>query len=127
MDLLIDGLIVEPMEHPYEISIINDKDIMGFHLVDDIDEPCEIKIMKISTSACVIYNKYAVLSCKNANRMINNAIVAGNFYIAGINNQGKLVSLTKKQKEKYIKKFWEIETYDEDEIIDAYLDSLFDM
>lgn len=126
MDLLIDGLIVEPMEHPYEISIINDKDIMGFHLIDDIDEPCEIKIMKISKSACIIYNKYAILGHKNANRQIHNTIVAGNFYIAGINNQGKLVSLTNKQKEKYMKKFWAIETYNEDKIIEAYLDSLFD-
>lgn len=126
-DLLIDGLLIESTEHPYEISIINDKDLMAFNLTENIDDICEMKIMKISPSVCIIYNKYAILSQKSANRTINNTIIAGNFYIAGINNKGKLTSLTKSQKEKYIKKFWEIETYDDEEIIGAYLDSLFDI
>ncbi|MBR5157300.1 MAG: DUF3846 domain-containing protein [Clostridia bacterium] len=126
-NLLLDGLLVEPKEHPYEISIINDEDLMAFNLTENIDDICEIDIIKISTSVCIIRNKYAVLNQKSANRKIKNIIIAGNFYIAGINNQGKLTSLTKKQKEKYITKFWETETYTDDEIIEIYLDSLFDM
>ena len=126
-DLLIDGLLVEPTEHPYDISIINDKDLMAFNLTENIDDICEMKIIKISPSACIIYNKYAILSQESANRTINNTIIAGNFYIAGINNKGKLTSLTKSQKEKYIKKFWETEIYTEDEIIKAYLYSLFEI
>ena len=70
MDLLIDGLIVEPGEHPYEISIIKDKDLMEFNLLENIDEICELKIMKISKSACIIYNKLALLSQKNAKRWL---------------------------------------------------------
>lgn len=126
-DLLLDGLIIEPMEHPYEVNIINDKDFIEFNIVKDTLDACEIKILRISKSACIIYNKYALLGHENANREINNTIIAGAFYIVGINKQGKLTSLTDKQKKKYTQKFWEIELFTEDEITYANLESLFDM
>lgn len=126
-NLLLDGLIVEPMEHPYEVTIINDKDIIEFNIVEDISDACKIEILKISKSACIIYNKYALLSQKNANRKVSNTIIAGTFYIAGINSEGKLTSLTHSQKKKYTNKFWETKLFTENEIINAHLESLLDI
>lgn len=125
-ELLMDGLFVEPTEHPYEISMVNDKDIIEFNLVENIEDACEIKIMRISPSACIIYNKYAILNQGNANRTVNNTIIAGNFYIVGLTDKGKLASLTKNQKLKYTNKFWESEQYTDDDITNAHLASLLD-
>ena len=126
-ELPMDALFVEPTEHPYEISMVNDKDIIEFNLVENIEDVCEIRIMRISPSACIIYNKYATLNQGNANRTVNNTIIAGNFYIVGLTDKWKLTSLTKKQKLKYINKFWNTEVYTEYDIINTYLDSLYDV
>ncbi|MBQ4528313.1 MAG: hypothetical protein II998_09590 [Clostridia bacterium] len=99
--ILINGLIVEPNECPYDITLINDKDFIEFHLLEFPDDECSTKIIKIADDACIIYNSLA----KTLNRIVYGKIIYGNFYIVGVDKNKTLVSLSDNAKIMYTQMF----------------------
>ena len=98
---LIDGLIVEPDEGPYDMTLVNDKDLMEFHITEFPDGECRPEIMKIADDACIIYNSLA----KTFNRIVNGKIIYGNFYVMGIDKSNMPVSLSDNAKKLYTHQF----------------------
>ena len=100
-EMMIDGLIVEPNQSPYDITIVKDKDLIEFHITDFFDGECNVEIMKIADNVCIIYNSLA----KNLNRKVCNKLIYGNFYIVGIDKSNRLVSLSNNIKKLYANLF----------------------
>ena len=99
--MLIDGLIVAPDECPYDMTLVNNKDLIEFHILDFPDGECSTEILKIADDVCIIYNSLA----KTLNRVVNGKIIYGNFYVVGIDKNNKLVSLSDTAKIFYTQMF----------------------
>ena len=61
-----------------------------------------------------------------ANRKIGKQIIAGVFYVVGIDETGNLTSLSHNDIDKYWSDLYEPEQYSEDEVKSNYTDSFFD-
>ena len=96
-EIMIDALIVEPNQYPYDITLVKDKDLIEFHITDFFDGECNTEIMKIADNVCIIYNSLA----KKFNRKVCNKLIYGNFYIVGLDKSNCLVSLTDNIKQLY--------------------------
>ena len=62
---------------------------------------------------------YIFLNLKG-NRKVNDEIIAGTFFIVGIDDKGYISSLDDELLEKYKKRFWNIENYTDKEVIKSY-------
>lgn len=93
----IEVLIVEPDKLPYEKTIINDLK----SLQNEVDGL--IEMVDIDDNASIICNEEGKILNLNLNRIVGNDVIAGNFFIAGFNDSGDIISLSKDQIEKYKK------------------------
>ena len=99
--MLIDGVIVEPDECPYDMTLVNNTDHIEVHILDFPDGECSTEILKIADDVCIIYNSLA----KTLNRVVTGKIIYGNFYVVGIDKNNKLVSLSDTAKIFYTQMF----------------------
>ena len=116
----ITAIIVEPKKHPRLISIINDADNIKSLISRDATYPCNIDVMRIEKNIAILYNRYAALIDLEGNRQIGNYIITGVFFIVETNKNGKLVSMSNFNFQKYTKKFWNIEYYSDDEVSESF-------
>lgn len=93
----LEVLIVEPDKLPYEKTIINDLK----SLQNEVDGL--IEMVDIDDNVSIICNEEGKILNLNLNRIVGNDIIAGNFFIAGFNDSGDIISLSKDQIEKYKK------------------------
>ncbi len=121
MNNLIAVLCVEPNRHPYVACIDSNWDVVKHCLGDGLGYPYNGRIC-LGDDAVILYNELAPLSDLQGNRKVGDYIIAGIFYITGMDN-GKLVSLSTQNLKKYALHFWNPERYTWAEIIDSYFDS----
>lgn len=93
----LEVLIVEPDKLPYEKTIINDLK----SLQNEVDGL--IEMVDIDDNVSIICNEEGKILNLNLNRIVGNDVIAGNFFIAGFNDSGDIISLSKDQIEKYKK------------------------
>lgn len=93
----LEVLIVEPDSLPYEKTIINDLK----SLQNEVDGL--IEMVDIDSNVSIICNEEGKILNLNLNRIVGNDVIAGNFFIAGFNDSGDIMSLSKDQIEKYKK------------------------
>ncbi len=120
-DKLLRFLKVEPVQHPKEIYVKND--IVVFH--EHIMAKCAycsfgIGVILLEPGVYVLRNEYAALMGKKGNRFVNDEIVAGTFFVVGVDKNNHLTSLTDKMIEKYRDRFWNKENYTDAEVEDSF-------
>ncbi len=103
-------VIVEPDKHP-TITTIQTK-------LENLQEAVGglIEIINIEDNICIICNEEGKLIGLEGNRRLADDIIVGTFYVCGSNDEGELTSLNQCQIDKYIKFFWEPQTFTETEI-----------
>ncbi len=106
----IQVVIVEPHKNP-TISTIRTK-------LENLQEAVGglIEIINIEENICILCNEEGKLIGLEGNRKLGDDILVGTFYVCGSNDEGELISLTDSQIEKYIKFFWEPQTFTQGEI-----------
>lgn len=112
-------LMVEPGEHPREITIHNDLDSLQKAVSIGADNQGLIEIIGIDDRVCILCNEEGKLIGLDGNRRVGNDIIAGVFYVVGEDGRGNLVSLPEKEMEKYKELFWEPEYFTETAVTDA--------
>ena len=112
-------LLVEPGEHPKEITILNDLDSLQKVVSIGTEHQGLIEIIGIDDRVCILCNKEGKLIGLDGNRRVGNDIIAGVFYVVGEDGCGNLVSLPEKEMEKYKELFWEPEYFIESAVADA--------
>ena len=83
----------------------------------------KLKKKKIDKDVYIIYNSIAPLSLEG-NRKVAKKIICGTFYVITI-KKGLPCSLTNNEIEKYTERFFEIESYDDWDVICQYVSSIY--
>ena len=106
-------VMVEPNKHPI-VTTIKTK-------LESLQEAVGglIEIIDIEDDVCILFNEEGKLIGLTGNRKLGDDILVGTFYVCGSNDEGDLVSLTNSQIDKYIKFFWEPQTFTQGEIEDS--------
>lgn len=106
-------VMVEPNKHPI-VTTIKTK-------LENLQEAVGglIEIIDIEPNICILCNEEGKLIGLEGNRKLGDDILVGTFYVCGSNDEGDLVSLTNSQLDKYIKFFWEPQTFTQGEIEDS--------
>lgn len=112
-------LMVEPGEHPREVTIRNDLDSLQKAVSIGSEHQGLIEIIGIDDRVCILCNEEGKLIGLEGNRRVGNDIIAGVFYVMGEDGRGNLKSLCEADMEKYSKLFWEPEYFSADAVADA--------
>jgi len=115
----ITALLVAPGEHPGVTTLCRCKQFLDLAVSFGTMYPCDVTFMPLSKRAGILYNWEAPLLGLRGNRKVGSHILAGVFYIVGIDH-GKLVSLPDDLMEHYMDRFWEPETYTEKDVDQAF-------
>lgn len=125
MEAVIKILVVEPGKRPKKAIIYNDMVVFRYLISQGVEYPWNIEFVRLENGVVFFRNEEAVLLGLEGNRRIGSEIVAGDFFIAEIDNDGNICSLSDANMEKYRKRFWKIEKYTDKEVSDAYWNTWF--
>ena len=98
---ILSVLTVEPYFKPCEEYLINEEKIIRFLVCDGEDGCVLVTLMKIDQHICVLYNKNTEKYNYQPNRTIGGKTIYGLFYIVGIDDNNRLMSLTEEDIKKY--------------------------
>ncbi len=103
-------VMVEPSKHP-TITTIN-KDLESLQqAVGGL-----IEFVNLEENTCILCNEEGKLIGLEGNRRFYNDIIVGTFYVCGLDADGDLDSLTPSQMDRYLRMFWEPESFTQEEI-----------
>lgn len=120
---MVTALMVRPGEHPCPTLLCDDRNYLDRAVNADMDIVCSAAVMSLTDDIAIIYNEDAFMM-ETANRQVDERILSGVFYVVG-RAKGRLTSLTDTQITQYMARFWETEVYTVDEVVDAWMDSLY--
>lgn len=121
----IKALMIEPMEHPKVCYI--EPSFKAFRKAVNADniEYGGVEAKKLEKQVFAVFNKNRFLANLEPNRRIGDDIIAGTMYIVAINEKRLPISLTDEQASKYALRFWNTETFDDMDVVEANLNTLF--
>lgn len=122
-ELLIRTLMVEPLMHPKETYIPNHSVAFKILASQDSYYIINTEMLILEDDVGIIKNEESELLNLKGNRKINESILAGTFFVVGIDENKNITSLSNEQLEKYTRRFWEIEEYTDDEVSKSFWDS----
>ena len=118
---MVTALKIEPGKNPVPYWLCDDTEYLNRCVSPDEYLAYKATALKVDKDIAAIYCRDGHLFCLPGNRRVGDRIICGVFYIVRVKD-GKLKSLTDTDVVKYSLKYWETETYDnEDEIIDSWL------
>ncbi len=103
-------LMVEPKKLPYIAEIDNNLNSQQKIIGGKLEEVC------LEPGVVLICNKEDKLIKLEGNRAIGNDIIVDNFFIAGVNEEGNFISLTREQIQEYMQKFLTPESFTKEQI-----------
>lgn len=121
----IKTLIIEPMEHPKVYYLEPTMKAFRDAVNADNIKYGGVEAKKLEKQVFAVFNKDRFLANLDPNRIIGDDIIAGTMYIVAINEHRFPISLTDEQIEKYALRFWNIETFDDIDVAEANLNTLF--
>ena len=125
MERKIRVLKVAPGEHPMETTLINDLDELQKAVSIGASYQGLIEIIEIEDGVCILCNEEGKLIGLEGNRRIGTDIITGVFYVTGEDDDGDLASLPADMIEKYMLRFWKIESFSEEDIMKAVVMKFF--
>lgn len=121
----ITALKVEPGKHPYAVRLCIDSKYLKYAVSEGARYICEADLIEIENDVGVIFNAEGGFLGLQGNRRVGDFIIAGVFYVIGLNETGKLVSLSHSAMDKYWTDFYEPEQYSQYEVENSYGENLF--
>ena len=120
---MVTAIMVKPGEHPCITHLCDTTEYLNCAVSIDLDFTCTASAFQLEEGIAVIHIEEDASFILSANRRIHNKLIYGTFYIVGVTN-GNLRSLTDQEVSKFTLQFWVPEFCTEDEIINAWFDSL---
>lgn len=114
-------VMVEPSKYPIITTINNDLESLQ-KAVGGL-----IEIVGFEENTCILCNEEGKLIGLEGNRKFFDDILVGTFYICGTDDEGELDSLSPSQTDKYLKMFWEPESFTQEEIDKATVIKFIEM
>ena len=119
---IVRTLLIEPGKHPKEVYIPNEYKHFSFIVSRDNYYTCEAELLILEKSIGLIRNEEGALLNLKGNRRIGEEIIAGPFFIVGVDDNGYIISLNDEDVNIYKEKFWGIEDYTDAEVSLSYWD-----
>ena len=110
MKKAIKVVMVEPSKHPTITTINNDLESLQ-KAVGGL-----IEFVGLEENTCILCNEEGKLIGLEGNRKFYNDIIVGTFYVCRLDDDGDLDSLTPSQMDRYLRMFWEPESFTQEEI-----------
>ena len=121
----IKTLIIEPMEHPKVCYLEPTMKAFRDAVNADAIEYGGVEAKKLGKQVFAVFNKDRFLVDLEPNRRIGDDIITGDMYIVAINKDRFPISLTDAQTEKFALRFWNVESFDDIDVVEANLNLLF--
>jgi len=122
---LIRTLLVEPGKHPISAYLEPTAEYFNRSVSIGSYDSGKAKAKEIDDGIYVVFNRNSFILGLEGNRTINGEIIAGIFYIVATNSSNHLRSLTDSELQKYRSIFWEPETFNDIDVVETNLNSLF--
>lgn len=116
---MVNALMIPPNKHPSITHLIDDAKYLDLAVSIDTDYTLTATALKIEDGIAAIHSYEGTLMMSPPNRQIGTKIIAGTFYIVGI-QKGNLRSLTDKEIASFSLRFWEPEIHTDDEVFDSW-------
>ena len=123
MDMVL-ALMVKPGEHPSPALICGDRDYLRQIVSVGTVLTFTTALLDLEDGIAALFNMDGPLLGLPGNRRIGDRIITGDFYIVRYDSRGKLISLRAEDVVKCTNKFWHIEEFSEEEILDAHFERL---
>ena len=121
----IKTLMIEPMERPKIFYIKPTMKAFKKAVNANNIKHGGVEAKKLEKQIFAVFNKDRFLADLEPNRRIGDDIIAGTMYIVAVDEQRFPVSLTEEQASKYILRFWNTEDFDDMDVAEANLNTLF--
>lgn len=121
---MVTALMFKPGEHPEMVQLIDDGIYLDLAVSFGCELRCSATAMRVGDGVIALYADEGITFGLTPNRKIGKQILAGTIYIVGETN-GELRSLELEEVIKYGKRYWQPESYTEDETVDSWFDGLF--
>lgn len=115
--------MIEPLKHPKETYIPNHSIAFKILVSQDNYYISNTEILILENDVGIIKNEESELLNLKGNRKINENILAGTFFVVGLDENKNIISLSNEQLEKYTRRFWGIEEYTDAEVSKSFWDS----
>ena len=118
-------LLIEPTCHPKPYYL--EPSIKAFRKAVRADRIKHggVEAKKLDKNIYAIFNKDRFLANLEANRCIDGDIIAGNIYVVATDDKRFPISLTDKQISRYALLFWDAEHFDEMDVAETNLNTMF--
>ena len=117
-------LMVEPGKHPRVTTLANNLDSLQKAVSIGADYQGLIEFISLGNDDCLMCNEEGKLIGLEGNRRLGHDILVGVFYVMSENDEGELLSLTDEKVRYYTERFWEPESFTQEEI-DATIGGFF--
>ena len=121
---MVTALMFKPGEHPEMVQLIDDDMYLDLAVSFGCELRCSATAVRVGEGVVALYADEGVTFGLIPNRRIGKRILAGTIYIVGEAN-GELRALVLEEIIKYGKRYWQPESYTEDETIDSWFDGLY--
>lgn len=118
-------LLIEPMEHPKEYYLKPTMQTFKKAMQTDRIKHGGIEAKTLEKNLYAVFNKGQFLANLDPNRRIGDDIIAGSMLIVATNNDKFPVSLSDDQASRYSLRFWNTESFDDMDVVEANLNTLF--
>lgn len=109
-------LMVEPGEHPRVVMLKDDLDSLQKAVSIGADYQGLIEFVSLGNDDCLMCNEEGKLIGLEGNRRLGHDILVGVFYVMSENDDGELLSLTDEKIQYYTERFWEPESFTQEQI-----------
>lgn len=121
---MVISLMVKPGEQPCLCPLLDDEDYWNAVVSIGATIMCTAAVLPIEDDIVAIYAWDGAMAGLRGNRKIGKRIIAGTFYVVRVVD-GRLQSLTKEDVASFSRRFCSAQEYDDEMVIDSWLDSLF--
>ena len=116
-------LLIEPMEHPKEYRI--EPSIQAFQkaVIVGAAHKGKVEAKKLEHGVYAVFNKDRYLTELAPNRQIGDDIIVGTMFVVAVDENRMPISMTDELMRKYALRFWNTETFDEMDVMEANMNT----
>ena len=116
-------LLVEPMEHPKAHEIQPSMAAFRNALNAGAAYNGKVEAKRLEHGIYAVFNKDRFLTDLAPNRQIDDDIIVGTMFVVAVDEQRIPISLTDEQMIKYALRFWQVEHFDEIDVMEANMNT----
>ena len=119
------ALKIAPCRYPRVVEMRATKQALLTALNRGADVEGEIEMQMLEPHVYAVYNNLRCMTGLDGNRRLDKDIIVGTFYIIATDEQERPCSMSEEKIKKYAFRFWDVEVFDDMELIEANLDIMF--